>query len=362
MFGFLKWTGIVVGGLASLLTAFVIWSDRDRSEIAKHVFGDRARLVKPDFEGTPVDQKGRFVNLEFPYLPKNIDLLKWIVKPNEFADEKKNDHARIEIADPSEFLQSGRDGILWLGHASFYVRLAGRSILIDPVFGKPPFISEYVSVASPLDELPPVDVVLISHDHRDHMDEKTIKAIAAKFPDAVFLAGLGSDELLGEWIGSQKRAVMAGWFEQFAGDGGVRFYFMPVRHWSRRGLFDMNRRLWGGFVIQHADTTIYFGGDSGYGNHYRELAEVFPKIDYFLIGIGAFEPRWIMEPNHNSPSDAVKAFTDSSAATVVPMHYGRFDLSDEPPSMPLKKFLEDAKNAGITDKVRVLPIYGSVDL
>jgi L-ascorbate metabolism protein UlaG (beta-lactamase superfamily) len=156
--------------------------------------------------------------------------------------------------------------------------------------------------------------------------------------------------------------VTAGWFEQFAAGGGVRFYFVPVRHWSRRGLFDTNRRLWGGFVIQHGDRTIYFGGDSGYGRHYRELSEIFPKIDYFLIGIGAFEPRWIMEPNHNSPSDAVKAFTDSNAAAIVPMHYGRFDLSDEPPGMPLKIFLDEAKRAGIEDKVRVLPIYGSIDL
>jgi L-ascorbate metabolism protein UlaG (beta-lactamase superfamily) len=362
MLAFLKWAGIVTGGLVSVLAAFVIWSDSDRTEIAGRVFGDRTRLVEPKFDGTPVDQKGRYVNLEHPYLPKTVDLLKWIVKPNEFSNEKANDQERIDVADPSEFLQSGRDGILWLGHASFYVRLGGRSILIDPVFGKPPFITEYVALGSPLDELPSVDVVLISHDHRDHMDENTIKSIAAKFPDAVFLAGLGSDEILSEWIGSQKRTVTAGWFEQFAAGGGVRFYFVPVRHWSRRGLFDTNRRLWGGFVIQHGDRTIYFGGDSGYGRHYRELAEIFPKLDYFLIGIGAFEPRWIMEPNHNSPSDAVKAFTDSNAAAVVPMHYGRFDLSDEPPGMPLKIFLDEAKRAGIEDKVRVLPIYGSIDL
>jgi len=362
MFAFLKWTGIVIGSLAAILTVLVIWSDRNHSEITSRVFGDRSRLVKPDFEGTPVDQKGRFVNLEFPFLPKTLDMLKWIAKTNDLADEKKTDLERIQVANPTEFLQSGRDGILWLGHASFYVRLDGRSILIDPVFGKPPFITEYVALESPLDDLPAVDVVLLSHDHRDHMDENTIKAIAAKFPDAVFLAGLGSDELLGEWVGSQKRTTTAGWFEQFDSAGDVRFYFLSVRHWSRRGLFDTNRRLWGGFVIQHADTTIYFGGDSGYGNHYRELAEVFPKIDYFLLGIGAFEPRFIMEPNHNSPIEAVKAFADSKAETIVPMHYGRFDLSDEPPSMPLREFLEETKRTGIEDKVRVLPIYGSIDL
>ncbi len=358
----LKRFGIAAGALVSLAAAAVIWSDWDSTIEEKRVFGDRSRLAKPDFPGTPVDQRGRFMNLEFPNLPKTFDLIKWTVLPNEFADEKAKDDARLKVLDPKEFLQSGRDGILWLGHASFLIRLGGKSLLVDPVLGKPPLITEYIAVESPLDLIPNVDHVLISHDHRDHMDEATIKAIAAKFPNAVFLSGLRSDELLSEWIGDRHRAVTAGWYEQFAADGDVKIYFVPVRHWSRRGLSDMNYRLWGGFIIQSESTTIYFGGDSGYGDHYRETAELFPKIDYFLIGIGAFEPRWIMEPNHNSPAEAVKAFLESKATTMVPMHFGRFDLSDEPPSMPLRNLMEEAREAGIESKVKVLTINENIDL
>ncbi len=360
-----KWIkrfGIAAGTLVTVAAAAIVWSDWDTTVEEKRVFGDKSRVIKPDWQGTPVDQRGRFMNAEFPTLTKTFDVIKWTVLPNEFTDEKAKDDGRLRVSDPREFLQSESDGILWLGHASFFIRLGGESILVDPVLGKPQFIKEYVSVESPLELIPNVDKVLISHDHRDHMDETTIKAIAEKFPKTVFLSGLRSDELLGEWTGDRHRAVTAGWYEQFPAEGGVKIYFVPVRHWSQRGLFDKNYRLWGGFVIQSETATIYFGGDSGYGNHYREMAELFPKIDYFLIGIGAFEPRWIMEANHNSPSDAVKAFIDSKAKMMVPMHYGRFDLSDEPPSMPLRNLMDEVRNADIENKVKVLTINENIDL
>jgi L-ascorbate metabolism protein UlaG (beta-lactamase superfamily) len=129
-----------------------------------------------------------------------------------------------------------------------------------------------------------------------------------------------------------------------------------VRHWSRRGLSDKNRRLWGGFVIESRSATVYFGGDSGFGRHYRETAEAFPDIDYFLIGIGGYEPRWFMEPNHNTPAEAIKAFLEAGAKTLVPMHYATFDLSDEPPGAPLRELTAEAEKAKITDKIKVLNI------
>ncbi|HTH38555.1 MAG TPA: MBL fold metallo-hydrolase, partial [Pyrinomonadaceae bacterium] len=159
-----------------------------------------------------------------------------------------------------------------------------------------------------------------------------------------------------EWKTPSNPIKTAGWFQQYDTGGPVKIYFVPVRHWSRRGLFDTNERLWGSFVIQCDAATIYFGGDSGYGRHYREIGELFPSIDYFLLGIGAYEPRWFMEPNHNNPGDVVKAFRDSGARALVPMHYGTFDLSDEPPGQPLKFLLNEAEATGVRDRVRVLAI------
>jgi L-ascorbate metabolism protein UlaG (beta-lactamase superfamily) len=344
---------------------FVIaaWSEADTTVRKRHIGSIEPNTnIKPGWPGTPVDQKDRFMNDEYPFLPRGLDLIKWKAGGNSLKAEKENDTGRLEVKDPREFLESDSDGIMWLGHASFYIRLNGRGIVTDPVFGDPTLLRRFVPVTSPLDDIKRVDYVLLSHDHRDHMDEATLRAIAAKFPDAKFLAGLRSEDVLSEWKTASNPVRTAGWFESFGelGTADLKIYFLPVRHWSRRGLFDTNWRLWGGYVIQTPETTIYFGGDSGYGRHYKETGELFPKIDYFLIGIGAYEPRWFMEPNHNNPSDAMKAFIDSGARNLIPMHYGTFDLSDEPPSQPLQLLQKEAERRGVADKVKPLAINESI--
>ena len=355
-----KWlvrVGLIVLILVAALFLMAAWSETDTAVIKGYKTNEQLPTIKPDWPGTPVDQKDRFMNHEHPFLPSTVDLVKWKAGGNKFSDEKEKDTWRLEVKDPRPFFESDQDGIMWLGHASFYIRANGVGVLIDPVFGKPPVVKRFVEVASPLDQISKVDYVLLSHDHRDHMDEPTLRDIAKKFPNARFLAGLRSEDVLGEWSTPTNTVGTAGWFQQFAlADDRVKIYFLPVRHWSRRGLFDTNWRLWGGYIIQTEKATIYFGGDSGYGRHYREAAELFPKIDYFLIGIGAYEPRWFMEPNHNNPSDAVKAFVDSGARYLVPMHYGTFDLSDEPPSQPLRQLNDEAETSGVMDKVRVVAI------
>jgi len=308
----------VIGLVLAGSTILMIWTDRDTSVVKRFVKNESLPTIKPDWPGTPVDQKDRFVNHDFPFMIKTSNLLKWQVSSNPFKEAKKNDTARLEVKDPTEFLNSEKDGILWLGHASFLVRLGGVNILLDPIFGTPPIVDEYVSVPSPIDKIKRVDYVLLSHDHRDHCDAGTLEQIAKRFPNAVFLGGLGMEDILNGWKTETNGIRTAGWFQQFdISDDKVEFYFVPVRHWARRGLFDTNKRLWGGYVIQSETATIFFGGDSGYGRHYKEVGELFPNIDYFLIGIGAYEPRWFMEPNHNSPSDAMKAFLDSGAKTLV---------------------------------------------
>lgn len=346
-----------------LLAGLVFWNAQDEQIASGAMKNGALKTIKADWQGNRVDQNERFINDEFPYLPKFIDLLKWKLGGNKFKDEKAADTWRPVIKDPSEFLASDRDGILWLGHASFFIRVGGVSILTDPIFGKPPFVTRFVEVPSPLAAIRRVDYVLLSHDHRDHMDEKTLRAIAEKFPWAAFLSGLRSEDVLGEWKRPANPVQTAGWFQEFElGDDGLRIYFLPARHWSRRGLTDTNWRLWGSYIVQTEKTTIYFSGDSAYGRHYGETAALFPKIDYFIIGIGAYEPRWFMEPIHNNPADAVKAFLDAGAGMLVPMHYGTFDLSDEPPGWPLKTLLEEAEKAGIAERVRPLAIGESVDI
>lgn len=357
----LKRIGIIIGLILTVLVGAGFWTEMDHATLTSYTSQPGLNTIKPGWPGTPVDQEGRFMNHEFPMVMKTSRFLRWQFSSNPFEEEKARDTWRPNVADPTEFLNSDRDGLVWLGHATFYIRVNGVTILTDPIFGEPALVDRYVDIPSPLAKIRKLDYVLLSHDHRDHFDEPTIVLLAEKFPNAKFLAGMRSEELLRDFITPTNDIGTAGWFQRFdLGSSPVEIYFLPVRHWSRRGLFDTNHRLWGGYVIKGGETSIYFGGDSGYGSHYRETGELFRDIDYFLIGIGAYEPRWFMEPNHNNPADVVKAFKEIRARTLVPMHYGTFDLSDEPPSAPLRELNREAEAAGIGDRVKTLDLNGSI--
>jgi L-ascorbate metabolism protein UlaG (beta-lactamase superfamily) len=320
------------------------------------------KAVKPNWQGTPIDANGRFVNHEFPFKHDFIGLMKWQFGRNPQAKEKKLDTERLEVLDPTDFLNSETDGILWLGHASFFIRLNGKCLLLDPVFGKSAFLKRFVDVQSPIEKLKQVDAILVSHDHRDHADKATIKKLTKKFPNAKLLAGLQMDDLLNAWKTPSNEVETAGWCQQFSVFEDVQITFVPVRHWSRRTLTDMNKRLWGGFVIESKDITIFFSGDTGYGSHFRELAELFPKIDYFIVGIGAYNPRFVMQEIHQNPDEALQGFIDSGAKYLIPMHYGTFDLTNEPPSEPLRLLNQSAKELGVSDKIKTLKLNESINI
>lgn len=293
-------------------------------------------LAPAGWNGTPVDRQNRFVNHEYPFWPQLGQLLKWQWSANPQKQEKKEETWRLQPAAQSEWLHDGRDCIVWLGHNTFFFRLGDVTLLTDPVLGD---VSFFLPRAVPFPVAPShltgIDYLLLSHDHRDHCDQPSLQRMAELNPQAQYLTGLNMAPLLGQLSKAPVRVQEAGWYQQYNTEqAGLSVYFLPSRHWSRRGLSDTNERLWGAYVIQGAGKTIYFSGDTGYGSHFKEAAGLFPKIDYCLMGVGAYKPEWFMHSSHMSPASAVLASDELKATHLIPMHYGTFDLSDEPLSDP----------------------------
>jgi L-ascorbate metabolism protein UlaG (beta-lactamase superfamily) len=196
----------------------------------------------------------------------------------------------------------------------------------------------------------------MSHDHRDHCDKNSLRKIRKLNPEIQYFTGLNMDKIMRKFL-HKAAGQSAGWYQQFNTTGlGFNLYFLPTRHWSKRGFFDTNKRLWGSFILEIDGKTIYFGGDSGYGSHYKEIVSLFPNIDIAILGIGAYEPEWFMESNHSSPEKSYQAFLDLNAKQFIPMHYGTFDLSDEPIGYPAQVLEEIKKREG--DSRIVIPSLG----
>ena len=310
------------------------------------------KTVMPDWKGTPLDQEGKFINTEFPTVIRYSAVLKFLVQRNPQREIKKYDTWRIPVLKEDTWLQDVEDKIVWLGHASFFIQLSGSRILIDPVFGKLPFVKRFSEVPVDPDKLKNIHYILVSHAHYDHCDKKSLQLLAKNNPHAQILCGLKLDKLIGKWVNNPMQA--AGWYQQFQMDDDLQITFLPSRHWANRSVFDINTTLWGGFMVQGGGISIYYGGDSGYGPHFSAIGKLFPNIDVALIGAGAYAPTWFMSPHHQDPHRAVQAFHDVGAKTFIPFHYGTFDSADEPMGEP-EQILTRLKEEGqVKNQVKIL--------
>jgi L-ascorbate metabolism protein UlaG (beta-lactamase superfamily) len=308
----------------------------------------------PNWKGTPQLSDGTFQNIDHPFESKFSDVLKWKLTKNPQAEEKKTDSKKLDLEFILDYSKSSEDQLIWLGHASYLIQLDGVTILTDPVW-----IDNWVLKRNsqlPLDptQLEELDYILISHDHRDHCDENTLKLLGKMFPGVQILTGLNMKPLIQDWIPKAK-IQEASWYQNFELSESLKITFVPSRHWSRRGLMDQNERLWGGFFIQTNSKSIYFMGDSGYGPHFKQIAETLGSPDYALMGVGAYKPEWFMQQAHTSPSEAAKAFLEMNSKYFIPMHFGTFDLSDEPLLDPLTWLMA---NPEATNDQMILPILG----
>lgn len=266
-----------------------------------------------------------------------IDIMKWqLTKKRDFSKET----SLLELQDDSSLLKSKKDFICWLGHASFLIQLNGVRILLDPIFGDVPFYKRYTPFPYGVEELGEIDYIFISHVHYDHFDKASIKALVPK--KATFIAPLGMAKYLYE-IDKTVAIETLDWYESYTLTDEVDLTLVPAKHWGRRGLFDTNKALWGGCLLNSSLHSIYFAGDTAYDKHFKEIAKRY-SIEYALLPIGAYEPKAIMQHNHLNPQEALEAFRDLKAKTFMPMHYGTFQLSDESINAPMK-WLDDLQKS-----------------
>lgn len=228
----------------------------------------------------------------------------------------------------------GQASLTWVGHATMLIRLPGQTILTDPVMGSriPGGIKRRVPLGITWDELPPIDAVILSHDHYDHLDRKTVKRLG---PSVRFFVPLGT----ARWFRRRglTNVTELDWW-QSADFGGTRFTFVPSHHWCRRTPWDTNNRLWGGWVIEPKDgPKLYFGGDTAYGHWFEAIGRTHPGIDTAILPIGAYAPRWFMRSVHMDPDEAVQALGDLRAKRLASIHWGTFVLTQEPLTEPLER-------------------------
>ncbi|MCU6712205.1 MBL fold metallo-hydrolase [Paenibacillus sp. J5C_2022] len=284
--------------------------------------------------------------------------------------------------------------ITWIGHSTFFIQHSGLNVMTDPVWaGQMAFQKRLAPPGIPIGDVPPVDVILISHSHYDHLNVASLRRLTG---DKLLLVPSGLKSKL-KLKGFPQVEELNWWESVTVGD--VKFTFVPSQHWTRRNPWDMNSSHWGGWVMesvggrssdwseeaaaqsaasaaQHPASagstpqylpahkarpavspvpTVYFAGDSGYFKGFKEVGERF-SIDVALMPIGAYEPEWFMGPQHVTPEEALQAFQDVGARWFVPMHYGAFKLADDTPLEALDRLeAERARRMIEAERMILLP-------
>ena len=285
------------------------------------------------------------------------DLLKW---------STSNIETKIEYLEISEEWKDldlmDRDNYaIWIGHSTFLIKKNGFTILTDPVFSNRASPLENIGPkrlippAISLDFLPNIDFVTVSHNHYDHLDIRSLKEISLRNPEAKFLVPAGDKKLL-----KRKKIQNANEFEwwQSYKTEDIEFIFTPVQHWSKRGLFDRNKSLWGGWFIKFDDFSIFHAGDTGYSDDFKETKLRLGSPKYAFIPIGAYDPEWFMAESHVNPEDAIQIMLDLEAENSFGMHWATFKLTDEDTFEPKERLDLAMKNKNINNFIALKP--GSV--
>ncbi|MCL3779493.1 hypothetical protein EMN47_03730 [Prolixibacteraceae bacterium JC049] len=313
--------------------------------IANHKKEDKRNMQSANYKS------GKFHNLEET---KQLTEFSWSMLKESFAKNNKRPSKELPMQKVStSFFQSPNLDdckVIWLGHSALIIQIEGKHILLDPMLGDNtmpvPFkrgarFNEELPID--IDQLSNIDLAIISHNHYDHMDKKTIKRLAHKITR--FAVPLGVDKYLQKWgIEKQKISALDWWESVEIND--LKIVATPSRHFSGRGLFDSNESLWASWVIQSKKHNLYFSGDSGYGKHFKQIGEKYGPFDFAMLECGQYDRHW--NQIHMLPKQTVQAAIDLKSKRFMPIHWGVFQLANHSWDHPVETAFNEAQRKNVS--------------
>ncbi len=323
-----------------LALALVIYLFMQQKSFGKLPSGDRLERIK----NSPHYRDGSFMNIEeTEMLAKDASYPKMMV---DFFSKGNNRGPSVTLPSIRTNLTTVRDmpSIIWFGHSSYLISIDGKNILVDPVFSERASPVQYMgsknylySTTYSIEDFPPIDVVIISHDHYDHLDYNTILKLNSK--TKVFVTGLGVGSHLEYWGVEESRIKEFDWWEGGMVLPGVELIATPARHFSGRG-FKRYQTLWSSFVLKTGNKTLFIGGDSGYDASFKKIGEKYGPFDLVMLECGQYDKQWPFI--HMMPEQTVQASIDLNSKVLMPVHWGKFTLALHPWTEPVERALKSA--------------------
>jgi L-ascorbate metabolism protein UlaG (beta-lactamase superfamily) len=286
----------------------------------------------------------RFYNPDAPQARGFLDVLRW--KLSSRPEPSPEFISDVEQSSPPRRVEGNELRITLVNHSTVLIQQRASNILIDPIWSERASPLSWVGPRRRrkpgvrMDDLPDIDFVLISHNHYDHLDLRTLRQLAVGRRSTFIVAARGARLLRAKKI---EPVYELDWGESLT-LSGFRVHCVPALHFSARGIFDRNKTLWCGYAIEFPERLVYFAGDTAFGDHFAQVRNSFGAPDLALLPIGAYEPRWFMSPVHMAPEEAVRAHEILGAKTSIAIHHGTFQLADDGIDTPQKQLMACRRN------------------